>query len=441
MCCRTARACPAAAALGTVHCLRSETQTTIGGCARPSPRAAMDVMSSSHATIAPPSPAATVVVGTGPVSFADVVAVARHGATVELSADALAEVRRTRAVIEGLADDAEPHYGVSTGFGALATRHIPPELRAQLQRSLVRSHAAGSGPEVEREVVRALMLLRLSTLATGRTGVRAQVATDLRGAAQRGPHPGRPRVRLPRLLGRPRAAGALRAGADGRGHGARRRRHAARRGATRSPRRHHAGRPAREGGPRADQRHRRHARHAGARDRRPAAAAHHGRHRRRDERRGAARHRRACSPPTCRRCARTRARPRPRRTCAPAGRQPDHGQPPRPGVHPRPGRLLAALRPAGRRRRPRHRRARGDGRRARAGRRHRQPGRARPTAGSSPTATSTAPRSPTCWTSSRSSPPTWPACPSAAPTGSWTSRATTACTRSSPTTRASTPAT
>src|SRR5699024_10187348 len=51
-----------------------------------------------------------------------------------------------------------------------------------LQRSLVRSHAAGSGPEVEREVVRALMLLRLSTLATGRTGVRpetAQLLADL----------------------------------------------------------------------------------------------------------------------------------------------------------------------------------------------------------------------------------------------------------------------
>ena len=71
----------------------------------------------------------------------------------------------------------EPHYGVSTGFGALATRHIPTELRAQLQRSLVRTHAAGSGAEVEREVVRALMLLRLSTLATGRTGVREEVVT------------------------------------------------------------------------------------------------------------------------------------------------------------------------------------------------------------------------------------------------------------------------
>src|SRR6478735_8994624 len=80
------------------------------------------------------------------------------------------------AEVEAVARDTAPHYGVSTGFGALATRHIPVAQRAQLQRSLVRSHAAGSGPEVEREVVRALMLLRLSTLATGHTGVRVETA-------------------------------------------------------------------------------------------------------------------------------------------------------------------------------------------------------------------------------------------------------------------------
>ncbi|MFJ3694756.1 histidine ammonia-lyase [Streptomyces sp. NPDC090052] len=117
-----------------------------------------------------------IVVGIGPLSAEDVVAVARHDARVELSPEALKEIARSREVIESLADDVVPHYGVSTGFGALATRHIPTELRAQLQRSLVRSHAAGSGPEVEREVVRALVLLRLSTLATGRTGVRTETA-------------------------------------------------------------------------------------------------------------------------------------------------------------------------------------------------------------------------------------------------------------------------
>jgi histidine ammonia-lyase len=117
-----------------------------------------------------------VIVGIGPLRPDEVVAVARHDAKVRLSDEARDEIRATRKVIEDLAHDAEPHYGVSTGFGALATRHIPRELRAQLQRSLIRSHAAGSGAEVEREVVRALMLLRLSTLATGRTGVRLQLA-------------------------------------------------------------------------------------------------------------------------------------------------------------------------------------------------------------------------------------------------------------------------
>ena len=124
-----------------------------------------------HTPDAPVLTSNRVTVCRGPVSFDDVVAVARHDARVVIDADSLAEVRRTRIVIEALADDQQPHYGVSTGFGALATRHIPVALRAQLQRSLVRSHAAGSGAEVEREVVRALMLLRISTLATGRTGI------------------------------------------------------------------------------------------------------------------------------------------------------------------------------------------------------------------------------------------------------------------------------
>ena len=124
----------------------------------------------------------TVHVGVGPVSFDDLVHVAREGAPVGSPTTRWPRSTAPAAVVEELAAAATPAYGVTTGFGALATRHIPTEMRAQLQRSLVRSHAAGSGPEVEREVVRALMLLRLSTLATGRTGVRretAQLMADL----------------------------------------------------------------------------------------------------------------------------------------------------------------------------------------------------------------------------------------------------------------------
>jgi len=117
-----------------------------------------------------------VVVGAGPLTPEDVVRVAREGAGVRLGADALAALAESRTIIDALADDPVPHYGISTGFGALATTHIPTDRRAQLQRSLIRSHAAGAGPEVEREVVRALMLLRLSTLATGRTGARPETA-------------------------------------------------------------------------------------------------------------------------------------------------------------------------------------------------------------------------------------------------------------------------
>ena len=123
-----------------------------------------------------------VLVGVGPVSFGDLVEVARGGRAVRLAPDAVEAMTRSRLVVERLAAAPTPAYGISTGFGALATRHIPTEQRAQLQRSLVRSHAAGSGPEVEREVTRALMLLRLSTLATGHTGIRletAQLLADL----------------------------------------------------------------------------------------------------------------------------------------------------------------------------------------------------------------------------------------------------------------------
>ncbi|WAM14020.1 histidine ammonia-lyase [Rhodococcus sp. JS3073] len=118
----------------------------------------------------------TVEVGVGAVTPEQVLGVARRGVAVTLSEDALRAMSESRKRIKDLAEDPKPVYGVSTGFGALATRHIPLRLRARLQRSLIRSHAAGSGPEVEREVVRALMLLRLSTLATGRTGVRPEVA-------------------------------------------------------------------------------------------------------------------------------------------------------------------------------------------------------------------------------------------------------------------------
>jgi histidine ammonia-lyase len=120
-----------------------------------------------------------VVIDGGPLTREQVVAVVRGGELVEVGAGALAEVAKTRDHVERLAGAATPTYGVSTGFGALATRHIPLDRRAALQRSLIRSHAAGAGAPVEPEVVRGLMLLRLRTLASGRTGVRPETVDAL----------------------------------------------------------------------------------------------------------------------------------------------------------------------------------------------------------------------------------------------------------------------
>ena len=128
----------------------------------------------------------TVTLSTSPVSLDDVIAVARHDAPVELADDARALIAKVRAGVDELAQGDTPVYGLSTGFGALADTAIPQPMRAQLQRSLIRSHAAGTGPEVEREVIRALMFLRIRTLASGHTGVRAEVVDAYLGLLNAG---------------------------------------------------------------------------------------------------------------------------------------------------------------------------------------------------------------------------------------------------------------
>jgi histidine ammonia-lyase len=123
------------------------------------------------------SPAAEFIeIGATGLRIEDVVAVARRDAPAGLGDEARMAMADSAAVVDRLADSEEPVYGVSTGFGSLATTRIPPERRADLQRSLIRSHAAGMGPPVEREVVRAMMLLRARSLAMGYSGARVEVA-------------------------------------------------------------------------------------------------------------------------------------------------------------------------------------------------------------------------------------------------------------------------
>lgn len=120
------------------------------------------------------------------LTLADVVAVARQGVQLAVPEEVVAHVARGRAIVDGLAASPDPAYGVSTGFGALATVSIPPERRRALQVSLIRSHAAGTGSLMPTDVVRAMMALRLKTLASGLTGVRPIVVHTLAGMLNAG---------------------------------------------------------------------------------------------------------------------------------------------------------------------------------------------------------------------------------------------------------------
>src|ERR1700689_1468702 len=115
-------------------------------------------------------------IGVDSLTRAQVVAVAREFEAVTLSAAVRARLERQRAAIDALVDGGTAVYGLSTGFGSLATTFISPEERRDLQRSLIRSHAAGVGPEVETEVVRAMMVSRLTNLCSGVSGVRVSTA-------------------------------------------------------------------------------------------------------------------------------------------------------------------------------------------------------------------------------------------------------------------------
>lgn len=113
------------------------------------------------------------------LTISDVLAVARSGEPAALSAGAYARIAESRRVIDQALAEGQAVYGVTTGFGHLASVTIPPGEREELQENLITNHAAGVGPELPADVVRAMLLLRANALAKGRSGVRAAVVERL----------------------------------------------------------------------------------------------------------------------------------------------------------------------------------------------------------------------------------------------------------------------
>jgi histidine ammonia-lyase len=119
----------------------------------------------------------------------DVEAVARGGAHAVLDAHARARMQESRDVVERLVAAGAVVYGVTTGFGDLASVSIPAADATRLQENLLVSHAAGVGEPLPRDVVRAMLLLRANTLALGHSGVRPLIVDRLCALLELGIHP------------------------------------------------------------------------------------------------------------------------------------------------------------------------------------------------------------------------------------------------------------
>ena len=115
----------------------------------------------------------------GPLRPEDVRDVARDRRRVELGSEAVQAIASARAVVDAAAEGTDPIYGLNTGFGSLSRHRIEPHQTADIQCHLLRSHAAGVGPDLDAEIVRGMLLLLAASLSRGHSGVRIEVVQQL----------------------------------------------------------------------------------------------------------------------------------------------------------------------------------------------------------------------------------------------------------------------
>ena len=121
----------------------------------------------------------TISLGEAKLTMEELLAVARGGATVTLSAEAETAICRSREVVEKCVAEKKVVYGLTTGFGKFSDVTISNEDTLSLQENLIMSHACGVGEPLPDEVVRAMMLLRINALAVGYSGIRVSTLQTL----------------------------------------------------------------------------------------------------------------------------------------------------------------------------------------------------------------------------------------------------------------------
>ena len=108
------------------------------------------------------------------LTIEDVVNVCRYNYEVEISSDALINVKKARDLVDKLVDEEKISYGITTGFGRFADVAISREDSKLLQKNLIISHSCGVGNPLSEEIVRAIMLLRVNNLSKGYSGIKIE---------------------------------------------------------------------------------------------------------------------------------------------------------------------------------------------------------------------------------------------------------------------------
>lgn len=126
------------------------------------------------------------------LSISDVVGVSKDDRQVLLSKKARERVVTSHNWVADIVATGKPVYGINTGFGIFADKNISAEDTHTLNRNLILSHAVGTGPELDTDVVRAAMLIRANTLAAGYSGARPELIENLVAMLNAGLHPAIP---------------------------------------------------------------------------------------------------------------------------------------------------------------------------------------------------------------------------------------------------------
>jgi len=128
----------------------------------------------------------------GRITLDDIISVSRNGAAVEIGAEAAAKITACADYVARLVEDDRVVYGITTGFGEFSKVRISREDTADLQRNLIISHACGIGDNLPVDAARAMLFLRINSLAKGVSGIRLATLQVLADMLNRGVTPAIP---------------------------------------------------------------------------------------------------------------------------------------------------------------------------------------------------------------------------------------------------------